>query len=77
MEAWTGQQWGTVCGAHFDLLDANVVCRQLGYGTAENAYNSYVVVAGLQVVCLRTYIIIIIVSQGRRPLRPMADMNFN
>jgi lysyl oxidase-like protein 2/3/4 len=40
VEVWTGQQWGTVCGAHFDLLDANVVCRQLGYGTAENAYNS-------------------------------------
>lgn len=27
-------QWATVCGSSWDLLDAVVACRQLGYSTA-------------------------------------------
>ena len=39
-------QWGTVCHYNWDIQDARVVCRQLGYADAIDALRGYRVYDG-------------------------------
>lgn len=46
LEIFHHDAWGTICDSTFDLDDANVVCRQLGFPGADKVASSAYTTAG-------------------------------
>ena len=46
IEVFHDSVWGTICDDNWDLVDANVACRQAGFGTAFEAVRDAAIGAG-------------------------------
>ena len=53
MEVYRQGVWGTVCGSNWDINDAHVVCRMLGYASATAASCCSVYGSGVGQIWLR------------------------
>jgi len=52
IEVFHKNEWGTVCDDNWDIIDANMVCHQLGFGSAYEATHWADNGEGLGKVCL-------------------------
>ena len=53
VEIFYDGRWGTVCQNYFDIVEANIVCRQLGFGGATGYRTNSFYGAGSGVVWLQ------------------------
>ena len=62
VEICRGNSYGSVCDDRWDLADATVVCRQLGFNGVEIQYN---VSGSINIECFLSYIASDVVALGR------------
>ena len=55
-------KWGTICDIGWDLKDAHVVCRSLGYGSAKKVFFRSVFGRGIGLVHYSNVRLIIITN---------------